>query len=65
MSHFNEKIQKNKDQIIGTIDTEYISNSINRSINGKDCSFEFTSVTSSEVRKCLTNIKIWTIIGNG
>jgi hypothetical protein len=59
ISYFDEKIKKYKHRMIGTIDTEYcISNSINRAMNGNYCSFEFTCVTSSEVKKCLDDLGV-------
>ena len=53
---FNEKINKYRFEMSNPIDTEYVTKSITEIMTGKNCRFEFSSLSLLEVHSCLDKL---------
>ncbi|CAB4009639.1 Hypothetical predicted protein, partial [Paramuricea clavata] len=53
---FNEKIKKYRFEMSNPIDTEYVTKSITEIMTGKNCRFEFSSLSLLEVHSCLAKL---------
>ena len=60
---FDEKIKKNRYEMSDQIDIEYITESINNVMAGKNCHFEFRPIGISEVQSCLANLPTSKVTG--